>query len=124
MCFVTVQFAIPRVLPENLVSNQKFYDRLVEIGEKHGKSPGQVALAWVQNQGEDVVPIPGTTKAKNLEENIGALGIRFSSEELQEMERAVPIEDVVGDQYAAKADMDLTWRFASTPPLSSWLQKA
>lgn len=113
------QTVVPRLLPANLEKNQVFYERLVEIGKKHGRTSGQVALAWVHHQGADVVPIPGTTKAKNLEENVGALSIKFSKEELAEIEAAVPVEEVAGDRYGAGA-MEMTWRYVQTIPLSEW----
>ncbi|KAJ7550674.1 hypothetical protein O6H91_07G112800 [Diphasiastrum complanatum] len=114
------KIAMPRFLPENLERNKVFYEQLCALGEKKKATPGQLALAWVHHQGLDVAPIPGTTKIKNLEENIGAVGIKLSKEEVKEVEDAVPIDKVAGDRYG---DMSNTWRYASTPPLSSW-QKA
>ncbi|KAL3691728.1 hypothetical protein R1sor_005379 [Riccia sorocarpa] len=110
---------VPRLQPENLEKNQVFFHRLVEVGKKYGRTPGQIALAWVQHQGADVVPIPGTTKVKNLEENVGALGFKLSKEDLAEIEGAVPIDEVAGDRYP-EAGMQLTWRYTHSAPLSSW----
>ncbi|KAL2622328.1 hypothetical protein R1flu_002533 [Riccia fluitans] len=110
---------VPRLQPENLEKNQVFFQRLVEMGKKYGGTPGQIALAWVQHQGVDVVPIPGTTKVKNLEENVGALGFKLSKEDLAEIEAAVPVEQVAGDRYP-EASMQLTWRYTHSAPLSSW----
>ncbi|KAJ7540886.1 hypothetical protein O6H91_10G035100 [Diphasiastrum complanatum] len=107
----------PRFLPENLEKNKALYERLNAIAAKKNATSGQLALAWVQHQGQDVAPIPGTTKLKNLEENICALRVSLSSEELKELEGAVPHDAVVGDRYE---DMARTWRFSTTPPLSSW----
>lgn len=67
-----------------------------------------------------MVPIPGTTKKKNLEENIGALKVKLAPEELKEIEEAVPHEEIVGDRYK---DMKSTWRFSTTPPLATWGEK-
>jgi aryl-alcohol dehydrogenase-like predicted oxidoreductase len=110
---------MPRVQAENLKKNEVFYNRLVAIGAKKNATPGQIALAWVQHQGPDVVPIPGTTKVKNLEENIGALSVTLSKEELKEIEDAVPHEEVAGGRYP-EGSLTLTWRFNSSPPLSEW----
>lgn len=100
--------------------NKAFYERLVAIGAKKNATPGQLALAWVHAQGKDVAPIPGTTKKKNLEENIGALAIHLTPEELKEVEEAVPHEEVAGDRYG---NMKSTWRFAQTPNLAAWGEK-
>ncbi|KAJ7300216.1 hypothetical protein O6H91_07G049800 [Diphasiastrum complanatum] len=108
---------MPRFRPENLECNKVFYDQLCALGETKKATPGQLALAWVHHQGQDVSPIPGTTKIKNLEENIGAIGIKLSQEELKELEDAVPIDAIAGDRHV---NMPITWRHMSTPPLSSW----
>ncbi|CAM6093052.1 unnamed protein product [Calypogeia fissa] len=110
---------MPRFQAENLEKNQAFYERLVAIGNKKNATAGQIALAWVQHQGKDVVPIPGTTKVKNLEENIGALAVQLSKEELKEIEDAVPQEDVAGSRYPEES-MKTTWRFNNSPPISDW----
>ncbi|KAL7613574.1 hypothetical protein Lser_V15G05436 [Lactuca serriola] len=64
---------LPRFLPENLENNKMLYERVSAIAVKKGCTPSQLALAWVHHQGKDVVPIPGTTKIENLQQNIGAL---------------------------------------------------
>lgn len=110
---------LPRFQAENFGKNQVFFDRLVAIGAKKNATAGQIALAWVQHQGRDVVPIPGTTKAKNLEENVGALAVQLSKEEMKEIEDAVPQTDVVGTRYP-DGGMSLTWRFNHSLPLSDW----
>jgi diketogulonate reductase-like aldo/keto reductase len=66
------------------------------------------------------VPIPGTTKRKNLEENIGALAVQLSKEDMKEIEDAVPHLEVAGDRYG---DMKSTWRFTSSPPLGDYGNK-
>ncbi|KAL3700502.1 hypothetical protein R1sor_018524 [Riccia sorocarpa] len=105
----------PRFLSENFQANQKFYKKLVKLGQEKNCTPGQLALAWVQHKG--AVPIPGTTKLKNLEENIGSLKIKLTPEEIKALEDAVPVEEVKGDRYAG---MSKTWRFNSSPPLDTW----
>ncbi|CAM6104020.1 unnamed protein product [Calypogeia fissa] len=110
---------LPRFQVENMVRNRTFYDRLVAIGATKNATPGQLALAWLQHQGKDVVPIPGTTKWKNLEENIGALAMKLTEEELKEIQDAVPQNEVSGDRYM-KELMVNTWMHTSSPPLSTW----
>jgi aryl-alcohol dehydrogenase-like predicted oxidoreductase len=87
------------------------------IASRKGCTTGQLALAWVQHQGDDVVPIPGTTKLKNFEENVGSLTVSLSKEDLAEIEALFNVDIVVGDRYA---DMRNTFEYAETPPLSSW----
>ncbi|TKY45277.1 aldo-keto reductase 1 [Spatholobus suberectus] len=74
-----------------------------------------LALAWVLHQGIDVVPIPGTTKIKNLDQNIGALSLKFTESDLREISEAVPIDDVAGNRHF-RGNAELSWEFANTPP--------
>ncbi|KAL3691722.1 hypothetical protein R1sor_005373 [Riccia sorocarpa] len=105
----------PRLAPENLEANKKFYERLLKMGEQKKCTPGQLALAWVQHKG--VVPIPGTTKWKNLEENIGALHIKLTPEDIKALEDSVPLDEVKGDRYI---DLSQTWRSMTSLPLEKW----
>lgn len=102
----------PRFQPENLVKNKILFDRVSCLADKNKCTPAQLALAWVVHQGDDVVPIPGTTKIKNLDENIGSLGLKLSAQDLEEIGAAVPENEVAGSrsQY-----MENTWKFSNTP---------
>lgn len=113
------QHSQPRFEEENLARNKAFFDRLVAIGAEKGCTPGQLALAWLQHQGQDVVPIPGTTKIKNLQENIGALAVKLTPAELKAIQDAVPQNEVSGDRYP-KSLLAHTWIHINSPPLSSW----
>ena len=62
--------------------NKKLFERVNEIAVKKGCTPSQLALAWVHHQGNDVCPIPGTTKIENLNQNIKALSVKLSPEEM------------------------------------------
>ena len=79
---------------KRMVQNEKFVVKLKQLAEKKGCKPGQLALAWVHHQGDDVFPIPGTKNIKYLEENIAAFQIKLSKQELAELEEAVPHNDV------------------------------
>ena len=68
--------------------------------------PGQLALAWVLAQGDDVVPIPGTRRVTYLEENVGALQVRLSAADLRALADAVPRGAVVGDRYGDLSTID------------------
>ncbi|KAL3692172.1 hypothetical protein R1sor_005823 [Riccia sorocarpa] len=105
----------PRLAPENLEANKKFYERLLKMGEQKNCTPGQLALAWVQHKG--AVPIPGATKWKNLEENIGALHIKLTPEDIKALEDSVPLDEVKGDRYI---DLSQTWRAMTSLPLEKW----
>ncbi|EXB93245.1 hypothetical protein L484_024589 [Morus notabilis] len=108
----------PRVRGENLSKNKPIYDRIEILARKHHISPAQLALAWVLQQGDDVVPIPGTTKIKNLDSNIDAVRVNLTKEDLKEVCDAVPIEEVVGDRTYEMVSHS-SWRFANTPKHSN-----
>ncbi|PON73857.1 Aldo/keto reductase/potassium channel subunit beta [Parasponia andersonii] len=108
----------PRFLGENLNKNKQLYDRIETLARKHQCSPAQLALAWVLQQGVDVVPIPGTTKIKNLNDNIGSVRVKLTEEDLKEISDAVPIEEVAGDRTPESISKN-SWNFANTPPKDS-----
>ncbi|KAH9298782.1 hypothetical protein KI387_030464, partial [Taxus chinensis] len=107
----------PRFRGENLEKNKVFYTRILDLAKKHGCTPGQLALAWVLHQGDDVVPIPGTTKTKNLDENIGSLNVKLSEGDLQEIANALPADEIVGHRTYEFLSHK-TWRSADTPQKS------
>ncbi|KAI3876369.1 hypothetical protein MKW98_021221 [Papaver atlanticum] len=69
--------SLPRFQPENLEQNKHMFDRVNEMALNKGCTPSQLALAWLYHQGNDVCPIPGTTKIENLNQNIGAVGVKL-----------------------------------------------
>ncbi|KAJ4956077.1 hypothetical protein NE237_012860 [Protea cynaroides] len=108
---------LPRFQAENLEHNTRIFDRVNEIAMKKGCTPSQLALAWVHHQGDDVCPIPGTTKIENLNQNIGALSVKLTQEEMAELESLASDDAVKGDRYGS---MMATWMNSETPDLSSW----
>ena len=90
----------PRFAGENFDRNQVLVARVRAIAERRGVKPGQLALAWVLAQGEDLVPIPGTKRRKYLEENVAAADIQLTPDEVAELKAAVPQEEVAGGRYA------------------------
>ncbi|GMP40884.1 hypothetical protein CsSME_00011168 [Camellia sinensis var. sinensis] len=88
--------SIPANSSLNLEQNKIFYTRIEALAKKHACTPIQIALTWVLHQGDDVVPIPGTTKMKNLDENIGAVRVKFDIKYLKEISDVVPINKVAG----------------------------
>lgn len=79
----------PRFTPEARAANQVVVDLLKSIAEKNGGTPAQIALAWLLAQKPWIVPIPGTTKLHRLEENLGAVNIQLSAEDLRDIRTAV-----------------------------------
>ena len=90
---------VPRFTPEALDANQVLVDLLKKVAEQKDATPGQIALAWLLAQKPWIVPIPGTTKLNRLEENIGAVGVSLTSEELNEIQSALKKIKVTGDRY-------------------------
>ncbi|OWR26588.1 aldo/keto reductase [Saccharibacillus sp. O23] len=89
----------PRFQGENFQKNLDLVDRIREIAAGKGCMPSQLALAWLLAQGEDIVPIPGTKKAKYLIENVGAADVRLTAEELKQIDAAAPKGAAAGDRY-------------------------
>ncbi|XP_022734157.1 auxin-induced protein PCNT115-like [Durio zibethinus] len=108
---------LPRFQPENLEHNKRLYERVKEIAAKKGCNPSQLALAWVHHQGNDVCPIPGTTKIENFNQNIRALSVKLAPEEMTELESIASTGAVKGDRYGGTF---ATYHESETPPLSSW----
>ncbi|GKV21283.1 hypothetical protein SLEP1_g31275 [Rubroshorea leprosula] len=107
----------PRFQPENLEHNKHLYERVKEMATRKGCTPSQLALAWVHHQGKDVCPIPGTSKIENLNQNIGALSVKLTPEEMAEIEVIASKDAVRGDRYPSTVP---TYKNSETPPLSSW----
>lgn len=97
----------PRFQGENFAKNLELVDRVKEIAEKKGITPSQLALAWVLAQGNDVVPIPGTKRIKYLDENIDALDVVLSAEELQLIDIAAPKGVTAGDRYPNMSNVNI-----------------
>ncbi|HWD06573.1 MAG TPA: aldo/keto reductase [Amycolatopsis sp.] len=90
---------MPRFEEGNLERNLAIVDALRALAERKGVTAGQLALAWVQANGTDVVPIPGTKRRKYLEENVAAAELELSEEDIVEIEQASPRDAVAGARY-------------------------
>src|SRR5438067_11746389 len=95
---------LPRFTPEARKANQGLVNMLGEIAKRKRATPAQIALAWLLAQKPWIVPIPGTTKLKRLEENIGAAAIELSQDDLHEIESAASEINVQGDRYPEKLE--------------------
>jgi aryl-alcohol dehydrogenase-like predicted oxidoreductase len=96
----------PRFQGKALDANLALVDKIGEIAAEKGCTPGQLALAWVLAQGDDVVPIPGTKRVKYLEENAAASDVKLSGQDLEALEQAVPRDAVAGDRYGDMSAID------------------
>jgi aryl-alcohol dehydrogenase-like predicted oxidoreductase len=90
---------VPRFTPEARKANQALVDRLGEIAAKKQVTPAQIAIAWLLAQKPWIVPIPGTTKLHRLEENIGAVAVELTPDELRDIDSAVSKITVQGARY-------------------------
>jgi aryl-alcohol dehydrogenase-like predicted oxidoreductase len=90
----------PRFQGENLDRNLALVERVKELAGEKGVAPGQLALAWVLAQGDDVVPIPGTKRRRYLEENVAASDVELSDDDLARLEEVFPVGAAAGDRYA------------------------
>jgi aryl-alcohol dehydrogenase-like predicted oxidoreductase len=87
----------PRFVGENMEKNRKLLEHVKQVAQKKGCTPGQLAIAWVMAQGDDVVPIPGTKRITRLEENAGAADVSFTVDEMQELNDLA--KDAAGTRY-------------------------
>ncbi len=89
----------PRFALENFDKNLELVDRVKEIASENDVTPGQLALAWVLAQGEDIAPIPGTKRRSYLQENVAAAEIELSEEDLRRLDEAAPKGSAAGERY-------------------------
>ncbi len=90
----------PRFQGENFQKNLDLLDRVKAIAAEKGVTPAQLALAWLLAQGDDIVPIPGTKQVKYLEENVAAVDIKLSPEDLRRIDEVAPKGAAAGQRYA------------------------
>jgi len=99
---VDIRSRLPRYTPEALKANRVVIDLLARIGEQKGATPAQIALAWLLAQKPWIVPIPGSRKLERLDENIGAVAVELTPDDLREIESAISKITVQGDRYPAE----------------------
>jgi len=96
----------PRFQEEALRQNVELADRVVDLADKRGITPAQLALAWVHAKGNDIVAIPGTKRPEHLEENVAAFEVKLSDDDVTTLDAAIPAGAAVGTRYR-EADMAL-----------------
>ena len=94
-----IRSRIPRFSPEARKANRVIVDLLAKIGEQKGATPAQMALAWLLAQKPWIVPIPGSRKLERLDENLGAVAVELTPDDLREIENALSKITVQGDRY-------------------------
>lgn len=94
-----IRKSAPRFSEENFPKNLKLADEIGALAKKKGCTPGQLTLAWLMAQGEDIIPIPGTKKIKYLDENVGALKVELTDAENAEIRKAVEGAEIHGGRY-------------------------
>jgi aryl-alcohol dehydrogenase-like predicted oxidoreductase len=95
---------LPRFTPEALKANQALIDLLARIAKQKKATTAQIALAWLLAQKPWIVPIPGTTKLERLDENIGAVAVELTSDDLREIDSAASKITVQGARYPEKLE--------------------
>ncbi|HMA31809.1 MAG TPA: aldo/keto reductase [Casimicrobiaceae bacterium] len=93
----------PRFQGENFQKNLQLVEEIKLLASERGCTPAQLALAWVLAQGKDIVPIPGTKKRRYLEENVGALEVALTADDLARIDRVIPRGAASGERYAPNA---------------------
>ncbi len=96
----------PRFQGENFTRNLRLVDRVEQLAKRKGCTPGQLALAWLLAQGEHIVPIPGTKKRTRLAENLKAVDVELSSDDLRLLDELAPVGAAAGDRYADMGTID------------------
>lgn len=89
----------PRYSEENFAKNMEIVAAVKGIGEAHGVSPAQIALAWLLHQGDDIVPIPGSKRRVTLEDSMAAADVRLSTDDLAKLDAAAPAGETAGPRY-------------------------
>lgn len=93
---------VPRFTPENLEANQVLIDLINKIAAGKNATPAQISLAWVLAQKSWIVPIPGTRKLDRLEENLGAVDVELTTQELSDLKEALSKIEISGDRYPSE----------------------
>lgn len=97
---------LPRFSPENFAANLAVVDAVAQLAARLGVTAGQLALAWVLAQGSDVVPIPGTTRTRHLDENAAAATITIPADALESLDTIAPVGFAHGERYADMSTID------------------
>ena len=104
----TISAGTPRAFQgENFDRNLQLVDRVKELADAKGCTPAQLALAWLLAQGEHIVPIPGTKKRDRLRENLGAVDVELTAEDLTRLDELAPAGVAAGARYPHMGSIDV-----------------
>ncbi|KAF2185638.1 putative aldo-keto reductase [Zopfia rhizophila CBS 207.26] len=106
----------PRFSKENFPKNLRLVDQLTDIAKQKSVTPSQLVLAWLMAQGQDIFPIPGTTKVDRLKENLGSLSVKLTDEEEKKIRKYCEAAEVAGSRYPENF---MYACYADTPPLNA-----
>jgi len=102
-----IRRTMPRFAPENHAVNRKLLAPFNEVAQAVGCSPSQLAIAWLLHQGDDILPIPGTTSVEHLLDDLGAANVRLSPEVLERLDVLINQNTVSGDRYSDQANREV-----------------
>jgi aryl-alcohol dehydrogenase-like predicted oxidoreductase len=107
---------MPRFSADNFAKNLKLVDQITAVAKEKGVTPSQLTLAWLLAQGDDIFPIPGTTKLDRLKENLGSLDVKLTEDEEKQIRKASEEAEVAGTRYHPSF---MSACYADTPALES-----
>ena len=110
-----IRRAMPRFTPGHYAANLKLLPEVRAVADEVGGTIAQVALAWLLQRGEHIIPIPGTTSLAHLEDNMGALNLRLSAAQMQRLEAAVNARTVVGPRYNSVTQTEIDTEEFNSP---------
>ncbi len=102
-----IRRTMPRFAPDNYAANLKLLPAYEAIAADVGCTPAQLALAWLLHQGDDIIPIPGTTSVEHLKDDLGAANVRLSPEVLARLDALINQNTVAGNRYNAQANSEV-----------------
>ena len=102
-----IRRSMPRFAPDNHAANQKLLPGYHALAREAACSPAQLALAWLLHQGNDLIPIPGTTSVEHLMDDLGAVDVKLSADLMARVEALINERTVAGDRYNAQANSEV-----------------
>jgi len=102
-----IRKSMPRFSPENYAANLKLFAPYQQIAQEAGCSPAQLALAWLLHQGENIIPIPGTTSVDHLKDDLGASDVSLNSDILKQLNQLINEKTVVGNRYNDQSNSEV-----------------
>jgi aryl-alcohol dehydrogenase-like predicted oxidoreductase len=102
-----IRRGMPRFTPENYAANLKLLPAYHALAQEAGCSPSQLALAWLLHQGEDIIPIPGTTSVDHLLDDLAAVDVKLDADLLARLDALINQNTVAGNRYSAQANSEV-----------------